>query len=146
MTARRGATVDVAYFLGGAGLLASSLLHWVGRGAGSALRGHALVDAVIALGRDVPGLSAARLTVCWYAVPAIGAVSWIALGLTGARSTSSRIVAGVAVVIAVAVVAAFTAVVGLDDLAAGPWLALAGALVLAGAAFAPRRLVADRSQ
>ena len=85
---------DAAYLVGGGALFASAFLQWVARGTGSGLRGHDLVDAVVALGREVPLLSTGRLTILWYLVPALGTASWIACGLTGARSRASRIVAG----------------------------------------------------
>ena len=68
-------------------------------GDGSGLRGHALIDAIVAVGRHFPGMSAARLTVLWYLVPASGAASWIATGLRGAGQPLRRAV--VAVVAAV---------------------------------------------
>jgi hypothetical protein len=105
------------------------------------LRGHALVDAIIAVGRHFPGMSGARLTVLWYLVPAAGAASWIATGLRGAGSRAARVTAVVAAVAAVASIAAIGWLVGYSDLGAGAWLALAGAvaLVLASWVVAPRR-------
>ena len=40
---------------GGAAMLVSAFTHWVRRGAGSRLRGHELVDTLVALGRDAAG-------------------------------------------------------------------------------------------
>src|SRR5436853_7905729 len=90
---RRALLADGCYLAGGGALVASAFLHWIARGAGSGLRGHKLVDALIALGGHVPALSAGRLTVVWYLVPALGAVSWITFGVVGARTRSTRIVA-----------------------------------------------------
>ena len=92
-------------------------------GPGSGLRGHALVDAVVALGKHVPALSAARLTIVWYLVPALGAAAWIACGLTGPRSTPSRIVAAAALIAALVAVVAFARLVGTARLGWGPKLA-----------------------
>ncbi|MDQ1508908.1 MAG: hypothetical protein QOG50_752, partial [Actinomycetota bacterium] len=50
---RRGA--DALVMIGGAALVASAFAHWVSRGYGSGLRGHALIDALISIGRHVPG-------------------------------------------------------------------------------------------
>ena len=80
---------DGAFLAGGVALLASAFVRWVASGTGSGLRGHALVDALVALGRDVPGLSINRLTILWYLVPAFGTASWIAWGLGGRRSRVS---------------------------------------------------------
>jgi hypothetical protein len=127
---RRGQVAAVVYFLGGGALLASSLLHWVAHGPGSGLRGHELIDAIVGLGRHVPALSAARLTVVWYLVPALGAVSWIVLGWRGVRSRSALVVAVVALVAALLAVGAFIRLVGVGDLGPGGWIAAIGALLL----------------
>ena len=74
---RRALIADGCFLVGGAALVASAFLHWIARGAGSGLRGHALVDALIALGKHVPALSAGRLTILWYLVPASGALAII---------------------------------------------------------------------
>jgi hypothetical protein len=122
-------------------LLASAFVHWVAVGAGSGLRGHALVDAVVDLGRHVPGLSAGRLTVVWYLVPATGAVAWISCGFTGARSLASRIIAIAALVLALLAWVTFARLLGDAKLGWGPKLAFAGAAVLCAAAFAPERVL-----
>ena len=72
---RRRVAADALVIGGGALLVASAFMHWVSSGYGSGLRGHALIDAIIAVGRHFPGMSAARLTVLWYLVPASGAAS-----------------------------------------------------------------------
>ncbi len=93
MTERpRSLVADACYLTGGAAMVASAFVHWVSRGPGSGLRGHRLVDAVVALGNNVPALSGGRLTVVWYLVPALGAAAWIVCGITGARSTAARAV------------------------------------------------------
>ena len=99
-------------------------------GYGSSLRGHALVDALIAVGHHFPGLSAARLTILWYLVPALGASSWIVLGLRGAGSRAARIVAAASVVVAAAAFGAFGWLIGFAHLGAGAWLAVVGAAAL----------------
>jgi len=116
-------------------------MHWVSRGTGSGLRGHALVDAIIAVGRHFPGMSGARLTVLWYLVPASGAASWIATGLRSAGSRAARVIAVVAAVVAVGSIGAIGWLVGYADLGVGAWLALAGAaaLVVGSWVLAPRR-------
>ena len=82
---RRALVAELAYVAGGGALFGSAFVRWVARGAGSGLRGHALVDAAVALGGTVPALSIGRLTVLWYLVPTLGAVGWIACGLGGPR-------------------------------------------------------------
>jgi hypothetical protein len=129
---------DACCVLGGTTMFASAFVHWVSRGAGSGLRGHALVDALIGLGRHVPALSATRLTVVWYAVPAIGAAALVACGLTGARSRGTRVVALVAVAIAVTAAVAFAHLAGAGHLGWGAKLALGGAALLVGASWLPR--------
>jgi len=145
--ARRRIAADVLVVCGGAALVASAFAHWVSRGSGSGLRGHALVDAIIAIGRHFPGMSSARLTVLWYLVPAAGAASWIATGLRGAGSRAARVVAVVAVIVAVASIGAIGWVVGYSDLGAGAWLAITGAVALVFASWivAPRRARSDAS-
>jgi hypothetical protein len=141
-TWRAAPVAEVVYLAGGAALLGSAFIQWVARGEGSGLRGHALVDAVVALGRHVPALSIGRLTVLWYLVPALGAISWIVCGLTGPRSGASRGLAGTALVMSALTFAAFVRLVGVDRLGWGPKLALAGAVALCLAAWFPRRSVA----
>jgi hypothetical protein len=130
---------EAVYLAGGAALLSSAFIQWVARGEGSGLRGHALVDAVVALGWHVPALSIGRLTILWYLVPALGAASWIVCGLTGPRSRASRSVAGAALAMSVLAFATFVRLVGFDRLGWGPKVALLGALALGLAAWLPRR-------
>ena len=118
-------------------MLVSAFMQWVTRGAGSGLRGHALIDAVVALGRHVPVVSIGRLTILWYLVPASGAVSWIVCGLGGPRCRAARVVAGSALVMSVVTVGAFVRLVGVARLGWGPKLALAGAVALCLAAWLP---------
>jgi hypothetical protein len=124
---RRRAVADVLVALGGAALVTSAFAHWVSEGAGSGLRGHALVDAIIAIGRHLPGLSAVRITVLWYLVPASGAASWAALGLSGAASRATRVVAIVAALVTAGSVAAIGTLAGYSKLGFGAGLAVAGA-------------------
>ena len=137
---RRRVAADSLVVLGGAALVASAFAHWVSEGVGSGLRGHDLVDAVIAVGRHLPGLSATRVTVLWYLVPASGAASWIALGLSGAGSHATRILAVVAAIVTVGSVATIGGLVGYARLGFGAWLATLGAaaLVIGTWAVAPR--------
>ena len=137
----RRPVADALVLVGGAALVASAFSHWVSHGYGSGLRGHALVDALISVGRHFPGLSAARLTILWYLVPALGASSWIASGLRGAGSRAARIVAAASAVAAAASFGAFGWLVGYSHLGLGAWLAVAGAAALvAGSWFvAPSR-------
>jgi hypothetical protein len=126
--------------LAGAALLASAFLPWVRQGPGHTLHGHALVDTVVALGNTVPGLSAARLTVLWYLIPAAGALVWISVGALGPGSIATRIVAIVALVAALAAFLAFGRALGFGALGSGAFLALTGGLVaVAGAFVAPSR-------
>jgi hypothetical protein len=125
---RRGA--DALVMVGGVALVASAFVHWVSSGYGSRLRGHSLIDALIAVGRDFPGLSATRLTIIWYLVPALGALSWVATGFWGAGSRSTRVVAVLSVVSAVTSFLAFGWLVGFANLGVGAWLAVAGAAAL----------------
>jgi len=128
---------DVCYLVGGALLVGSAFLHWIARGAGSGLRGHALVDALVALGKHVPALSAGRLTVVWYLVPALGAVSWIVFGVAGARSRGARIAALAALVTALVAAGAFRQLAGSARLGWGPKIALLGGVMLAIGAWVP---------
>ena len=129
-TDARRRVADGLVIVGGAALVCSAFLHWVASGDGSGLRGHALVDALIAVGRHLPGLSAARLTILWYLVPALGALSWIATGLHGAGSRAARAVAVLAIVATAASVIAFGWLVGFGHLGIGAWLAAIGAVAL----------------
>jgi hypothetical protein len=128
---------DACFLVGGGVLFASTFLQWVARGPGSGLRGHALVDAIVALGRHVPALSSGRLTILWYLVPALGTASWIACGLGGSRSRASRVIAGAALVVTLVVAAAFVHLVGISRLGWGPKVAVAGAVALGLAAWWP---------
>lgn len=143
---------DGCYLAGGAALVASAFLHWIARGAGNGLRGHALVDALVALGKHVPALSSGRLTILWYLVPGLGAVSWIVYGVVGARGRSARIVALAALMIVLVADAAFRQLAGSARLGWGPKVALLGGLALCAGAWAPeawlgvRRRVARSSE
>ncbi len=129
-TARRAEICCVA---GGGALLASAFLHWVRRGAGSSLRGHDLIDTIVDVGRDVGGVSAANLTVLWYLVPALGALTWTSVGLTGVASRATRVVAAAGTIAATLTVIVFGRLIGAANLGAGALLALLGAgLLLAG--------------
>jgi hypothetical protein len=136
-TRPRALLADGCYLVGGGALLASTFLHWVARGPGSAARGHKLVDEIVALGKHLPALSAGRLTVVWYLVPAFGAIGWIVLGLQGAHSRAARIVAILAVAMATLAFIAFEQLVGLDRLGWGPWVALLGAGLMCAASWLP---------
>jgi hypothetical protein len=127
---------DACYLAGGAALVGSAFLHWIARGAGSGLRGHALVDALVALGRHVPALSAQRLTIVWYLVPAVGAVSWIVWGVLG-RSVSTKVVGTVGLMVAVVAAIAFRQLASGARLGWGPKVALAGGVLLFVGAWAP---------
>ena len=127
---RRRVVADAFVIIGGAALVASAFTHWVSRGNGSGLRGHALIDAIVAVGRHFPGMSAARLTLLWYLVPATGAASWIATGLRGPGSRAARAVAVTAAFASVASTVAFGWLVGFANLGSGAWLALLGAAAL----------------
>jgi hypothetical protein len=135
---RRARVANACYLVGGAAMVAAGFVHWVARGPGSGLRGHELVDAVVALGKSVPALSGARLTIVWYLVPALGAGSWIACGLAGARHLASRVVAGAALVVAVVAYLAFARLAGAADLGWGPKLAAGGAVMMCASAWFPR--------
>lgn len=126
----RRRTADALVMGGGVALVASAFVHWVSSGYGSGLRGHALIDALIGVGRHFPGLSAARLSIVWYLIPALGALSWIAMGLRGAGGRATRVVAVSSVVVTGASVTAFGWLVGFAHLGAGAWLAAAGAVAL----------------
>jgi len=128
---------DAACVLGGAALLGSAFVHWVSRGPGRGLRGHEMIDTVVALGRHVPALSAGRLSVLWYLIPALGAGTWLAVGVTGPRSCTTRAVAIAALVVTTLVAAAFVIGLGLAKLALGPFLALAGAVLVVIGAWVP---------
>ncbi len=136
----RRRVADALVLVGGAALVASAFVHWVSSGDGSGLRGHALVDALIAVGRHFPGLSAARLTILWYLIPALGAASWIAAGLRGVGSRAARVVSVAAAVASAVAFVAFGWLVGFSHLGLGAWTALIGsaALVTGSWAIAPR--------
>lgn len=142
---RRALLLDGCYLLGGAALVASAFLHWIARGAGSGLRGHALVDALAALGKHVPALSAGRLTVLWYLIPALGAVSWITFGVAGVRSRAARIVSIAALVAVVIAALAFRQLAGTARLGWGPKVALVGGVLLCVGAWVPIRRRVDLS-
>ncbi len=127
---------DLCYLAGGAALVASAFLHWVARGAGSGLRGHALIDALVALGKHVPALSVGRLTIVWYLVPALGAAGWIVFGVAG-RGRAARVVALGALAVVVTVDVAFRQLAGTARLGWGPKVALAGGIVMFGGSWLP---------
>jgi len=134
---RRALLADACYLAGGAALVASAFVHWIARGSGSGLRGHALVDALAAVGKHVPALSAGRLTVVWYLVPALGAVSWIAYGLAGAHGRVTRAVAVVGFVVAVVAAGSFWHLAGFARLGWGPKVAVVGGVLLCAGALMP---------
>lgn len=138
---RRALFADGCYLVGGGALVASAFLQWIARGAGSGLRGHALVDALVALGNHVPALSAGRLTIVWYLVPALGAVSWIVFGVAGARTRAVRIAAVVAFAVVLVAALAFRRLAGTADLGWGPKVALAGGVLLCIGAWVPDRVL-----
>jgi hypothetical protein len=143
---RRAIVADACALVGGAALVASAFLHWIARGAGSGLRGHALVDALVALGRDVPALSAGRLTILWYLVPALGATSWVAFGLFGPRSRVARGVALVTVVVVLLTTGAFVHLAGRARLGWGPKVSLFGCVLLFAGTWVPARWLGAREQ
>jgi hypothetical protein len=134
----RRRAADAALLVAGAGLLASVFLPWVRHGPGHTLHGHALVDTVVALGNTVAGLSAARLTVLWYVIPAAGALLWVAVGALGPGSIAARVVAVVALIAALGAFLAFGHALGFGALGSGAFVALGGGLVgVTGAFVAP---------
>jgi hypothetical protein len=143
---RRAIVADACTLAGGAALVASSFMHWISRGAGSGLRGHALVDALVALGRNVPALSAGRLTVLWYLVPALGAASWIAFGVFGPRSRTVRGVALAAAIVVLLTTAAFVHLAGRARLGWGPKVALLGCVLLLAGTWFPGRWLGGRDR
>ena len=128
---RRALVADGCYLAGGAALVASAFLHWIARGAGSGLRGHALVDAVSRSGKHVPALSAGRLTVVWYFVPALGAAELDQLRDRRRAAVVRRRSVAIAALIGVIVAGgAFVHLAGEARLGWGPKVALAGGLVM----------------
>jgi hypothetical protein len=143
---RRAIVADACSLIGGAALVASAFLHWIARGAGSGLRGHELIDALVALGRNVPALSAGRLTVLWYLVPALGAASWIAFGVFGPRSRTVRGIALASVIVVLLIVSAFVHLAGRARLGWGPKIALLGCVMLFAGTWVPARWLGERDQ
>ena len=137
-TNRAARYADVICVAGGGALLASLFLPWVRKGAGSTLRGHELVDTLVAIGRTYPGLSGARLTVLWYLVPALGALAWVVVGTAGTRSRVALVHAVVTLVAVVLVFLAFARLAGLGDLGIGAYSALLGGIAIAAAAVTAR--------
>ena len=135
----RFGVADGIYLVGGAALVGSAFLSWVARGPGSGLRGHDLVDTVVALGNNVPALSAGRLTILWYLVPALGAASWIAFGVVGARAPAARIIAAAGALMAAFTFGAFVRLVGWDRLGWGSKVAVLGGICLVLGAWLPLR-------
>jgi hypothetical protein len=135
----RFGVADGVYLVGGAALVVSAFLSWVARGPGSGLHGHDLVDTVVALGNNVPALSAGRLTIVWYLLPALGAAGWIAFGLVGARALAGRIIAAAGALMAAFTFGIFVRLVGWDRLGWGPKVALLGGICLVLGAWLPLR-------
>ena len=135
---RRARAADWICVAGGGALLASLWLPWVRSGAGSTLRGHDLVDALVAIGRTYPGLSGARLTVLWYLVPALGALAWVVVGTAGTASRVALAHAVVTIVVVVLVFSAFARLAGIESLGAGAFSALLGGIAIAAAAVMTR--------
>ena len=129
---------DGLCLVGGGALLCSTFVYWVREGAGSRLRGHELIDTLVSLGNSFPGASAARLTVLWYLVPALGAATWLTVGLTDARSRATRAIAIATIVVVAIVVMAFVRLAGRSDLGLGPWLAILGAAAICVGAWSRR--------
>jgi hypothetical protein len=129
-TRTRAPVADGVYLVGGGALFASAFVHWVTHGPGSASTGHKLIDEIVALGKHVPALSAARLTVFWYLLPALGAIGWIVIGFRGANNWWARGVAIAAFICAFLVVLAFQQLVTIHRFAWGPWFALGGAFLM----------------
>jgi hypothetical protein len=111
---------DQAALGAGLALLVSPFLHWLRRGPGHTLSGRDMIDTLVAIGNSVPGLSAARLAVVWYLVPAGGAAVWIAIGADRFRRTTALGAAAVALV----AVGGFARLAGFGAL--GPGAAVAG--------------------
>ncbi len=130
MTDARRRAGDAAFVVGGALLALSALLHWVSRGNGSTLRGHALMDAIESLSHGRSSAPVTLLTVLWYAVPACGALAWIVVGFGDPRGPSGRATAVAALAVTAAVDTYFWVKVGTR---AGPgvYVAAAGAIALA---------------
>jgi hypothetical protein len=126
---------DGATLAGGALLVLSSALHWVRRGPGATLRGHDLIDALVAIGRHVPALSSTRLAILWYLVPAMGALAWVVVGFASERRAVVRAHAIATAVIVAGVVLAFTRLTRWSRLGPGVPVALAGAALVLVAAF-----------
>jgi hypothetical protein len=126
----RAPIADGIYLVGGGALFASAFVHWVTRGPGSASIGHKLIDEIVALGKHVPELSAARLTVFWYLLPALGAIGWIVVGFRGTNSWWARGVGIAAFACAFLVVLAFQQLVTIHRFSWGPWLALGGGVLM----------------
>ena len=144
MTRHRASLAELLCGAGGGALLASTFLHWVRRGSGSRLRGHDLVDTLIVVGRDVPGATTSRLLVLWYLVPAMGALTWIAVGLTGVDSRVTRAVACASAVVVAVALYVFARLAGAGDLGVGALLALLGAAAVVAGAFLPRMFASSR--
>ncbi len=131
----RARRADVGFVLGGALLLVSALLHWVGSGPGSTLRGHALIDTIAALGHTHPHWTTTALTLLWYAVPACGAFAWITVGFGEPARRSGHIVAAATVAVTLALGAYFVIKLGLEHAGPGLYTAAAGATTLAFTSF-----------
>ncbi len=76
------------------------------------------------------------MTIVWYLVPALGAVSWIVYGVRG-RARAAQVVAIVALFVTVVAAIAFRDLAGTARLGWGPKLALTGGVLLVVGAWAP---------
>jgi hypothetical protein len=139
--ARRHAR-DFGFVAGGALLVISSLCFWVSSGAGSTLRGHALIDAIESLSHGHSSAWTTVLTLVWYAVPACGALAWIVVGFGDPQGPSGRALAIATAVIVATIDVYFFAKVG-SRAGLGVYLAAAGALTLTLAAVPMRRLTCN---
>ena len=101
------------------------------RGDGSGLRGHALIDAIVAVGRHFPGhVGGAAHGALVSRARARCARAGSRPALRGAGSRAARVVAVGGARRRVGRVVAFGRLVGFAHLGAGAWLALAGAVAL----------------
>jgi hypothetical protein len=122
---------------GGAALVTSACLPWIADGPGKSLHGHAFIDAVIALGNTrISGGQLARLAVCWYVIPALGALTWLVVGTAGVAARVARLLAISSAALTVTALLAFGRVIGYENLAAGPYVAIVGALLVNAGAIA----------
>ena len=111
--------------------------YWVRSGAGSTLRGHALIDTLNSLAHGQSSAWVTVLTLLWYAVPACGALAWIVVGFGDPRARSGRATALAAVIVTATIDVYFFTKVG-TRVGAGVYLAAAGALTLAISSVVPQ--------